>query len=131
MKKGKKFSKASKSSQYIAQNINATASARPTWPHNYPQLFPQLNGKLKAEKGTGGVSSRKLLTLTFPLYTVSGSNTASSAAAPVNQKQVQIQRLGMLFYQKQTSSMPAIYRPVANIQTFSIFSSEIKVPSTC
>lgn len=94
MKKGKKFAKPPKSGQYIAQNTNTIASAgptwpqRPTWPHNYPQLFPHLNGKLEAEKGIGGVSSRQLLTLTFPLYTASGSNTASSAATPVNQKRV-------------------------------------------
>jgi len=98
LKKGKKFSKASKSRQYAAQNINATASA--TRPHNYPQLFSHLNGKFKAEKGVAGVSGRKLLTLASPLCTGSGLNTACSAATPVNQKQVHIHGLGMLFYQK-------------------------------
>lgn len=115
MKKGKKFSKASKSSQYIAQNINTTTSARSTWPHNYPQLFSHLNEKLKAEKGIGGLSSRKFLILNFPLYTGSGLNTTSSAAMPVDQKWVHIHGLGMLFYQEQTSNVPGIYHSIANI----------------
>lgn len=75
LKRSKKSSKASESFQYIARNINVFASASSAWQHNYTQLSPYLNGKLNATEEIGGVSRRKLLTLTFPLQSGSGRHT--------------------------------------------------------
>lgn len=123
---GKKSSKASESFQYIAQSTKCYCPCKTCLATQLPTAISLSEWEVKCYRGNCWGFKKKAFNTHLSLTEWFWFTYSSSAAVPLNQKQVHLHKQRMLFCQKLTSSMPCIYYSIANIQAFSISSSTVK-----
>lgn len=106
LKTGKESSKASESFQYIAQSYCLCKTCLAT---QLPTAISLSEWEVKRYRGNWWGFKKKAFNTHLSLTDWFWFTYSSSAAVPVNQKQVHLHKQGMLFCQKLTSSMPCIY----------------------